>query len=216
MQAQSPKAGFHLPARYAIRTSSHKLHWPRKKYSSLAFVCLSGFNNGDTNLSGSAWARALTLFAAGFAISYALLSEPATRAEDGATTAASTTSQYPAEAPFIAENTTAMDKMMKGMAIKPTGDVDVDFTAMMIPHHQGAIDMALSELRYGKNEQLRRIAQEIVVEQQQEINAMHLALGQPLEPDAPAPTQAGSSLPPGAIPDHTAMPRDGMSNMHMK
>jgi Domain of unknown function (DUF305) len=55
-----------------------------------------------------------------------------------------------------------------------------------VPHHQGAIDMAQAELRYGHNEQLRRIAQEIVVEQQQEIVAMHLALGQPLPPSAPA------------------------------
>jgi hypothetical protein len=156
------------------------------------------------------------LLAAGFAISYALLSEPATRAQDGTATAASATAQYLAEAPFIAENDAAMDKMMKGMVVKPTGDVDVDFAAMMIPHHQGAVDMALSELRYGKNEQLRRIAQEIIVEQQQEINAMHLALGQPLAPDAPAPTQGGSNPPPAATADHATMPRDGMSNMHMK
>ncbi len=104
---------------------------------------------------------------------------------------------------------------MKGMDVKPTGDVDADFAAMMIPHHQGAIDMALSELRYGKNEQLRRIAQEIIVDQQQEINAMHLALGQPLEPDVPAPTQVDSSKPSSA-PDHAAMPYNGMSMMHMK
>lgn len=167
-------------------------------------------------MSGSAWTRALALLAAGFAIFYGLLSEPAIRAEDGATTAASTATQHPAEAPFIAENNAAMDKMMKGMDVKPTGNVDVDFAAMMIPHHQGAIDMALSELRYGKNEQLRRIAQEIIVEQQQEINAMHLALGQPLAPAAPAPTQADTNSPPAAPSDHTTMPRDGMSNMHMK
>ena len=90
---------------------------------------------------------------------------------------------------FRAENKAAMDKMMAGMAIKPTGDVDTDFAASMIPHHQGAIDMAMAELRYGTNEQLRRIAQEIVVEQQQEIVAMRLALGQPLPASTPAPTQ---------------------------
>ena len=56
---------------------------------------------------------------------------------------------------------------------------------MMIPHHQGAIDMALAELRYGHNEQLRRIAQEIIVDQQQEIAAMRLAVGQPLPPSSP-------------------------------
>ena len=50
---------------------------------------------------------------------------------------------------------------------------------MMVPHQQGAIDMAQAELRHGHNEQLRRIAQEIIVTQQQEIAATRLALGQP-------------------------------------
>jgi uncharacterized protein (DUF305 family) len=94
-----------------------------------------------------------------------------------------------AEAPFMAENQAAMDKMMAGMNVKPSGDVDHDFAAMMIPHHQGAIDMALAELRYGRNEQLRRIAQEIIVSQQEEIAAMRFALGQPLPASVAAPTQ---------------------------
>ncbi len=92
-------------------------------------------------------------------------------------------------AEFKAENDVAMDKMMTGMAIRYTGDVDRDFAAMMIPHHQGAIDMAEAELRHGHNEQLRRIAQEIIVEQQQEIAAMRLALGEALPASVPAPTQ---------------------------
>jgi uncharacterized protein (DUF305 family) len=83
------------------------------------------------------------------------------------------------EAAFLAENQATMTRMMAGMDIKPTGDVDHDFTAMMIPHHQGAIDMAQAELLYGDNEQLHRIAQEIVVEQLQEIAAMRLAIGEP-------------------------------------
>lgn len=65
------------------------------------------------------------------------------------------------------------------MDIAPSGDVDRDFSAMMIPHHQGAIAMARAELRYGRNETLRRIAQEIIVDQQQEIAVMRLALDQP-------------------------------------
>ena len=65
---------------------------------------------------------------------------------------------------------------MKAMAIRPSGDADRDFVALMIPHHESAIAMAQAELRYGKNEQLRRMAQEIVVTQQQEIAAMRLAL----------------------------------------
>ncbi|QEN87934.1 DUF305 domain-containing protein [Labrys sp. KNU-23] len=98
-----------------------------------------------------------------------------------------------AEAPFLQENDTAMSKMMSAMAVRPTGNVDRDFTEMMIPHHQGAIDMAQTYLRYGRNEQLRRIAQEIIVEQQQEIAAMRLALGDPLPSPAAAPTQARPS-----------------------
>jgi hypothetical protein len=93
------------------------------------------------------------------------------------------------EAPFLKENDAAMTKMMDDMAIKPSGDIDRDFVAMMSPHHQGAIDMAISELRYGKNEQLRRIAQEIIVDQMQEIAAMKLAIGEKVTDSAPAPTQ---------------------------
>jgi Domain of unknown function (DUF305) len=84
-----------------------------------------------------------------------------------------------AEAPYLADNVTAMTKMMIDMGIRPSGDVDSDFVAMMVPHHRGAIDMARAELRYGQNEQLKRMAQEIIVTQLQEIAAMHLALGQP-------------------------------------
>ena len=94
-----------------------------------------------------------------------------------------------AEMPFLTENVTAMSKMMVDMGINPSGDVDRDFVAMMVPHHQGAIDMAQAELRYGHNEQLRRMAQEIIVTQQQEIAAMRLALGQPLPPSVPSPDQ---------------------------
>lgn len=93
------------------------------------------------------------------------------------------------EQAFLSENDVAMTRMMDGMAPKPSGNIDQDFVSMMTPHHQGAIDMAVAYLRYGQNEQLRRIAQEIVIAQQQEIAAMRLALGQPLPPSAPAPTQ---------------------------
>jgi uncharacterized protein (DUF305 family) len=100
------------------------------------------------------------------------------------------------EAPFLKENEAAMIKMMNDMEIKPTGDIDRDFVAMMAPHHQGAIDMAISELRYGKNEQLRRIAQEIIVDQMQEIAAMKLAIGDTVTNSSPAPTQQQPASPP--------------------
>jgi hypothetical protein len=93
---------------------------------------------------------------------------------------------YSEEQQFLSENDVAMKKMMADMTVKPTGDVDRDFVAMMVPHHQGAIDMAKAFLRYGHNEQLRRMAQEIVVTQQQEIAAMRLAVGEQLPP-APVP-----------------------------
>jgi hypothetical protein len=57
---------------------------------------------------------------------------------------------------------------------------------MMVPHHQGAIEMAQAELRYGRNEPLRRMAQEIIVTQLQEITAMRFSLGQALPPSAPS------------------------------
>jgi uncharacterized protein (DUF305 family) len=101
---------------------------------------------------------------------------------------------------FLAENDQAMSKMMAGMEVKPTGVVDADFAAMMIPHHQGAIDMAQAELRHGGNEQLRRIAQEIIVDQLQEIAAMRLALGQPLPPSIAAPTEGTTLRAPVASP----------------
>jgi hypothetical protein len=123
-------------------------------------------------------------------------------------------------AAFAAENDAAMSRMMAAMEIKPSGDIDRDFAAMMIPHHQGAIEMAQAELRYGRNEQLRRIAQEIIVEQQQEIAAMHLALDQPLPPSAPVPTQGLSPAPTHGLSatntTTSAMPHPHtMPGMHM-
>jgi hypothetical protein len=94
-----------------------------------------------------------------------------------------------AEAPYLAENVGAMTKMMVDMGIRPSGDVDTDFVAMMVPHHQGAIAMAQAELRYGRNEPLRRMAQEIIVTQLQEIAAMRLSLGQPLPALVASPDQ---------------------------
>ncbi len=82
-----------------------------------------------------------------------------------------------AEAAYLAENDAAMNKMMRAMGAMATGDVDRDFVTMMVPHHQGAIDMALAVLRYGHNDQIRRLAQEIIVDQRQEIVAMRLAVG---------------------------------------
>jgi uncharacterized protein (DUF305 family) len=119
-------------------------------------------------------------------------------------------SDYSGEQPFLSENDAAMNKMMANMTIKPTGDVDRDFVAMMVPHHQGAIDMAKAVLRYGHNVQLHRLAQEIVVTQQQEIAAMRLAVSEELPPSVASPTQPGAipalqaGMPPSTPPPDTA------------
>ncbi len=82
----------------------------------------------------------------------------------------------------------AMRRMDAGMAVAPSGDPDRDFARMMIPHHQGAVDMALVELRFGHDERLRRLAQGIVVEQRQEIQVMQSILdgGGAASPAAPS------------------------------
>lgn len=92
----------------------------------------------------------------------------------------------PAASPTVAANAFAdsmmasMKSMDAGMRRAPmNGDPDHDFAAMMIPHHQGAIDMAKAELLYGKNPALRRLAQEIIVTQGSEIAVMRLELDQP-------------------------------------
>ncbi len=74
------------------------------------------------------------------------------------------------------EAMTAMDRGMEHAIM--TGDPDHDFAAMMVPHHQGAIDMAKAELLYGKDPILRRLAQEIIVTQEQEIEVMGTRLKQ--------------------------------------
>jgi hypothetical protein len=110
------------------------------------------------------------------------------------------------EAAFLAEDEAAMNRMAD-MAMKPSGDVDRDFVAMMVPHQQGAIDMAQAVLRYGRSEQLRRLAQEIVATRQQEIAAMRRAVGDALPPSVASPTQPlpiPVSDPPADPPCHSA------------
>jgi uncharacterized protein (DUF305 family) len=78
---------------------------------------------------------------------------------------------------FMQEMDASMKVMDHDMASAPmTGDVDHDFVVMMIPHHQGAIDMAKGELSYGKDPVMRRLAQEIIVDQKSEIDVMNLWL----------------------------------------
>ncbi|UOG73382.1 DUF305 domain-containing protein [Hymenobacter tibetensis] len=67
---------------------------------------------------------------------------------------------------------TVMDQGMHQMGGVPPTDIDASFAAMMVPHHQGAVDMARLQLLYGKDLELRRLAQSIIAEQQVEIQQM--------------------------------------------
>jgi uncharacterized protein (DUF305 family) len=117
---------------------------------------------------------------------------------------------YSREQTFLSENDAAMNKMMADMTIKPTGDVDRDFVAMMVPHHQGAVDMAQAELKYGHNEELRRLAREIVANQQREIVVMRRAVDERPSSAGSTTQPAPASNPPPMSPQTTGMSHDAM------
>lgn len=76
-----------------------------------------------------------------------------------------------------AELQSSMEKMHLAMhSIAASDNSDADFVRLMIPHHQAAIDMARTQLLYGKDAQMRRLAQEIIADQQSEIELMNLWL----------------------------------------
>ena len=73
----------------------------------------------------------------------------------------------------------SMHAMHAAMAsVQPTGNNDVDFVRLMLPHHQAAIDMAKTQLASGQDPQMRRLAEEIITDQQSEIELMQLWLRQ--------------------------------------
>ena len=102
--------------------------------------------------------------------------------------------EHPDRGGFAQAMMQAMHRMDEGMAVPHTGDPDRDFAAMMMPHHQGAIDMAKAELEFGKDPVLRRLAQGIIVEQQQEIEVMRRELDR-LRSGAEAHTRHSPTLP---------------------
>ncbi|WUD78692.1 DUF305 domain-containing protein [Streptomyces sp. NBC_00510] len=97
-------------------------------------------------------------------------------------------------APFAHEMDSSMQAMMKAMAgSSKTGDPDHDFAAMMVPHHQGAIAMAKAVMEHGKDPVLHRLAQEIIVTQQQEIGVLKSRL-------STKPAARRNASPPAAQP----------------
>jgi uncharacterized protein (DUF305 family) len=77
--------------------------------------------------------------------------------------------------PSWSELVASMNQMHAAMhSVEPAGNSDADFVRLMLPHHQGAIDMAKTELLRGKDPQMRRLAQEIITDQQSKIQLMQL------------------------------------------
>ena len=98
-------------------------------------------------------------------------------------------SSQPNADPNWSELIASMDKMHMAMeAVAYSGNSDVDFVRLMLPHHQAAVDMAKTQLLHGKDPQMRRLAQEIITDQQLEIEVMQLWLKQH-EPAQPKENQ---------------------------
>lgn len=123
------------------------------------------FSRGFVRRRAISLATSLSVMATSFALAQDPKHDPEVR------TARDTDEQQ-----FLFDSDLAMSNMNRSMLMTPTGDIDRDFVNVMVPHHQGAIDMARAEIKYGHNDELRQLAQRIVSRQEQEISVLQHAL----------------------------------------
>jgi uncharacterized protein (DUF305 family) len=117
----------------------------------------------------SPWRLAMLWMALSSVVMLALLQSSALHDDQKAT----------ADDPAWSDLQQSMGKMHVAMvSVKPSHDADLDFVQLMLPHHQAALDMAKTQLLYGKDPQMRRLAQEIITDQQSEVELMQLWLKQ--------------------------------------
>ena len=100
------------------------------------------------------------------ALAAALIALPAAAQHAGHGAPAPRAAQEPAS---TREFRAASDRMHRDMTIRYTGNADRDFAAGMIPHHQGAIDMARTVLKYGQDPEIRALAENVIRAQEAEI-----------------------------------------------
>ncbi|WP_456733654.1 DUF305 domain-containing protein [Bradyrhizobium sp. USDA 3364] len=80
------------------------------------------------------------------------------------------------EQQFLFDIELAMSNISRSMLMTPADDIDRDFVSVMVLHHQGTIDMASAEIKYGHNGELRQLARKMVSQQKQEISSLRHAL----------------------------------------